>query len=113
MAARLRVALLVTGALPQTEPQKHIVAVAIHECMTNTVRHAHGDELQIRVVEGEERMIVTFTNNGEAPAGEVEEKGGLSSLRELTEKAGGTMTVCTGPSFAIRLELPKEVENAL
>ena len=113
MAARLRVALLVTGSLPQTEPQKHIVAVAIHECMTNTVRHAHGNELQIRVVEGEERMIVTFTNNGEAPAGEIEEKGGLASLRELTEKAGGTMTVLTEPSFAIRLELPKEVENAL
>ena len=65
------------------------------------------------MVEGEERMIVTFTNNGEAPAGEIEEKGGLASLRELTEKVGGTMTVCTGPSFAIRLELPKEVENAL
>jgi len=113
MAARLRVTLLVTGELPQTEPQKHVVAVAIHECMTNTVRHAHGNELRIRVSEDEERTVVTFANNGEAPAGEIEEKGGLASLRELTEKAGGTMTVLTEPSFAIRLELPKEVENAL
>ena len=40
--------------------------------------------------------------------GEITEKGGLRSLRELTEQAGGTMTVETQPAFAIRIRLPKE-----
>lgn len=101
IAGRMGLAISVTGALPQTEPQKHIVAVAIHECSTNTLRHAHGDALAIRVTEDAERYITEFSGNGEPAAGEVEEKGGLSSLRALTEKAGGTMEIRTQPSFLV------------
>ena len=46
-AAQLGVKVTVQGSLPQAEPQKHAAATAIHECFTNTLRHAHGDELRI------------------------------------------------------------------
>lgn len=112
-AKRLGVRVTVTGTLPQIEPQKHIVATAIHECFTNTLRHAHGDVLQVSITETENNIVAEFTGNGEQPTGKIREKGGLVSLRALTEQAGGHMTIRTTPSFTVTLELPKEVENAI
>lgn len=113
MAARLGVQITVTGKLPQTEPHKRILATAMHECLTNMLRHAGGDELRITITEENRKLMAVFANNGEQPDGEIREKGGLASLRALTEQGGGTMTIRSTPSFAILLELPKEVENAL
>ena len=108
MAERLGLTLLVTGELPQSELHKPIISSAIHECMTNTLRHAHGDELHIEVSEDDETLTAVFTNNGDAPEGEITEKGGLGSLRELIEQAGGRMTIQTKPAFTISIQLPKE-----
>lgn len=112
-AKRLGVRVTVTGTLPQIEPQKHIVATAIHECFTNTLRHAHGDVLQVSITETGNNIVAELTGNGEQPTGKIREKGGLVSLRALTEQAGGHMTIRTTPSFTVTLELPKEVENAI
>lgn len=113
MAARLGLTISVTGELPQTEPHKPIIATAIHECFTNTLRHAHGDELHIELSEDDEWVTAIFTNNGDQPGDEITEKGGLKSLRELTEQAGGSMTAKTQPAFTLTIRLPKEVEDAL
>lgn len=112
-AKRLGVSVTVTGELPQTMPHKHIIATAIHECFTNTIRHAHGDELRVTITQEDERIAAVFENNGEPPRGEIFEKGGLISLRALTEQSGGRMRVRTEPAFAIILDLPKEVDHAL
>ena len=108
MAKRLGLTIFVTGKLPQSETHKPIITTAIHECLTNTLRHAHGNELYVVITQDEDRIEATLTNNGIQPEGEITEKGGLRSLRELTEQAGGTMTVETQPAFAIRIRLPKE-----
>lgn len=108
MAARLGLKIIVTGELPQTEPHKPIIATAIHECFTNTLRHAHGDELHIELSEDDETIMAVFTNNGDPPKGRIIEKGGLKSLRELTEQAGGSMIIQTKPAFMISIQLPKE-----
>lgn len=113
MAARLGLAVSVTGELPQDEPHKSIIATAIHECMTNTIRHAHGDELHIEITEDGETMTAALTNNGDLPEGEITERGGLRSLRELTEQAGGRMTLKTQPAFTVTIKLPKEVEDGI
>ena len=116
-AETLGVHIRITGELPQTEPQKHVLATAIHECVTNTLRHAHGTEIAIDcsmvpAPEGE-RIRAVFTNNGQQPTEEIREKGGLRSLRTMTEDLGGTMRVRALPHFSITLELPKEVSHAL
>jgi hypothetical protein len=112
-AERLGVSVAVTGTLPQTEINKHILATAIHECFTNILRHARGDELRVKITETETHIAAELIGNGVPPGGEIVEKGGLVSLRALTERAGGTMTVRSVPIFSITLELPKEVENGL
>ncbi len=116
-AETLGVHIRLTGELPRTEPHKHVLAMAIHECITNTLRHAHGNELCIecRTIPspGGETIAAKFTNNGEQPAEEIREKGGLRSLRTMAEDLGGTMTVRSLPEFSITLELPKEVTHVL
>ena len=107
-ASRLGVTVFVNGTLPDCEPQRHILATAIHECFTNTLRHAHGNELYMNIEDDEDRLRVVLTNNGKKPAGEIEERGGLALLRDLTEREGGRMTILKNPSYAVVLELPKE-----
>lgn len=107
-ASRLGVTVFVTGMIPGCEPQRHILATAIHECFTNTLRHAHGNELYMNIEDDEDRLRVVLTNNGNKPAGEIEERGGLALLRDLTEREGGRMTILNDPSYAVVLELPKE-----
>ena len=107
-ASRLGVTVFVTGTIPDCEPQRHILATAIHECFTNTLRHAHGNELYMNIEDDGDRLRVVLTNNGKKPAGEIEERGGLALLRDLTEREGGRMTILNEPSYAVVLELPKE-----
>lgn len=107
-ASRLGVTVFVTGTIPDCEPQRHILATAIHECFTNTLRHAHGNELYMNIEDDEDQLRVVLTNNGKKPAGEIEERGGLALLRDLTEREGGIMTILKNPSYAVVLELPKE-----
>ncbi len=107
MASRLGLHISIAGELPQTEPHKHIMAAAIHECLTNTLRHAHGDELRVDLSLSEDTITAIFTNNGEQPEA-VSEKGGLKSLRELAEQAGGSMAIEVQPVFTVTIKLPKE-----
>lgn len=107
-AAELGVKVEINGKLPTTEPQKHIVATGIHICFTNTIRHAKGDRLFITSIEDERSYTIVYSNNGNQPAEEIQEKNGLQSLREIVEKAGGRMQITSLPSFKLTLILPKE-----
>jgi signal transduction histidine kinase len=64
--------------------------------------------LHIEISEDEETITAVFTNNGISPEGEITEKGGLKSLRELAEQAGGSMTIQVQPVFTVTIKLPKE-----
>ena len=112
-ARRLGLSIKAEGTLPGQDPQKHIVATALHESMTNTLRHAHGDVLTVTVTEDDDTYFVTITNNGEQPTAEITEKGGLVSLRELCERAGGRMTIRSVPELVLQLTLKKEVDDGL
>lgn len=112
-AEKLGVRILLSGELPATEPQKHVIATALHECITNTLRHARGDELRVSIEEKDGVIRAAFTSNGEQPAEKVQEKGGLSSLRILARNAGGDIALSASPVFSVILLLPKEVPHAL
>ena len=98
-AADVGVRVVLDGTLPEEEPQRSVLLVAIAECVTNTFRHAEGDELTIHC-SGKEAV---FTNNGKAPAGPIAETGGLASLRRLAEGSGARMTVESSPVFQLAL----------
>lgn len=87
-----------------------IFADAVFECVVNTARHADGTELYVKAVESKTDYSITLTNNGKPPEQEIKEGGGLSSLRTMTENAGGKMTTLSAPQFAVIITIPKEAQ---
>lgn len=106
-ANKLDIKLNLVGTLTEKEPQRHIIVTGIHECLTNTIRHAMGDELNVILEETETEFKAKFTNNGKAPKGEITERGGLLLLRTLVEQHDGTMEIDSAPQFMLRLVLKK------
>ncbi|MBQ6119650.1 MAG: ATP-binding protein [Clostridia bacterium] len=82
---------------------KDVIEVAIHECLTNTVKHAGGHLLEVTVRQEESAVTAELTNDGMPPKGPVVETGGLKNLRALVENRGGTMTVVSAPAFRLVL----------
>lgn len=98
----------ITGVIPQEEPFRPVLAAAVSECATNTVKHADGDRLSVDIRATEAAFTFTLRNNGEQPAEAVRESGGLLSLRSLAEKEGGTMQISVSPAFELTIRLPKK-----
>lgn len=106
-AKRVLVTIRLDGELPQKDPVKHLIAMAIHECITNTIRHAGGDEIRIRVEKAGKKMAaISFTNNGRKPKGQVVPGGGLLYLQEMAEKTGCGMELTWQPEFRLRFLIP-------
>lgn len=110
-AEKLDMKIKVIGELTETEPQRHVIVTGIHECLTNTIRHAGGDELTVTLEEDSNMLIARFKNNGKAPEDEIKERGGLALLKALTEENGGTMQILSKPEFELIIKLPKEEIN--
>lgn len=108
-AEKLDMKINVIGELTETQPQRHVIVTGIHECLTNTIRHAGGDELTVVLEEDANMLIARFTNNGKAPESEAKEKGGLALLKALVEESDGTMQILWDPKFELIIKLPKEV----
>lgn len=88
-----------------------IFATAVFECVTNTARHADGDELYAKMTEDEVAYKIILTNNGKQPEIEIKEGGGLSSLRTMTENAGGQMSVSSEGKFILTIIISKEAQT--
>ena len=110
-AESLNIAIELSGKLPDNIKVKEAVTAAIRECLTNTARHAGGDRLFVSIREDREKVTVEITNNGEPPSCEIQETGGLKTLRNTVERAGGTMAVESFPRFLLNLEFVKEVTD--
>lgn len=105
VASDVGVELVIEGSVPEDERLKNIIITAIHENLTNTIRHGHGDRLNVIINNSGVRTEVIFTNNGDAPKTDIEEHGGLGMLRKLVESSGGEMEVASAPVYSMRLML--------
>ena len=106
MADAIGVEVIIDGIVPGDDPYRSILAAAIMECATNTVKHADGNELKVEIKEKDRPMTFTLCGNGKSPQGEAVESGGLKSLRTLIEKEGGTMEIRSSSAFAVSIALP-------
>lgn len=95
------------GTLPENERERAVVIAAVHECLTNTVKHAKGNQLYLKLSASETALTAELTNNGSPPAGEIQETGGLRNLRRMVEAAGGTMITEANTRFLLRVVLPR------
>ncbi len=95
------VKILLSGVIPQDKDIRHVFVTAMHECLTNTIRHAGGDELYVRVGESS----INIKNNGSPPVKGIVESGGLASLRQLVENQGGEMNISSDMEFELEIVL--------
>ena len=110
-ASAVNVKITLNHPLPEEEKLRALLVAAIYECMTNTVKHADGDEVYVETQEKDAVLNIHLTNNGKPPSQIVKETGGLSNLRKIIETAGGIMKIESEPRFMLELELPKGEEN--
>ena len=111
MAETIGVEVTFTGVIPANEPFRGVLAAAIRECATNTVKHAEGDALTVRVEREEGWYRYTLESNGAPPSEPVRELGGLHSLRQLVESKGGDMRIESAPAFRLDLALPDRAQE--
>lgn len=105
-AQAVGVCVLISGPVPPAGSTARVITeAALHTCVTNTVRHAHGSQLFAEIRKSGTQWTIRCTNNGDAPEGPIREGGGLSTLRRQVEREGGTMTVESAPRFALILRV--------
>lgn len=105
-AAGMKVSLVLKGSIPENTLAESLIASAARECVTNCVNHAEGNCVTVEIREHMNIYTVTFTNNGEPPKQKIIEGGGLSTLRQSVEAAGGNMYLSHSPVFMLTLILP-------
>jgi hypothetical protein len=97
-----------------TRQEQKLLLAGARECLTNAYRHAQATELTIRIEhtgpgEGSPgQTVISYTNDGLAPAGPVREGGGLSSLRRIVESEGAEMVIEYCPAFCLRILVPEQ-----
>lgn len=75
----------------------------IQEGLTNVLRHAQADEVDITILQSPHQVRITVRDNGVERAADAPEGFGLRSLRTRAEELGGRLT--SGPSGAGGWEL--------
>lgn len=109
-AQDLGVRIVLDTALPGDASMRHLVLLAVRECVANCVRHAGGSNVFIKVSCGEKQTECEITNDGRAPRQPVVEGGGLSGLHRRIEWEGGIMELISAPRFVLRIVLPAKEE---
>ena len=95
-----------SGDLPEQEELRHVMILAMRECLTNSVRHAGATTIHITAEKKGDSVSVKITNDGRSPESEVVPKGGLHNLYRHIIDFGGTMEIQSKPSFALTVVLP-------
>ena len=112
-AKQLGVKVTLDGYIPPDTTAEQLITAAVRECVTNCIRHAKGDRVNVKITEKVGLLRVQITNNGEVPKDKITEGSGLSSLRRSVEASGGDMKISHRPAFALTLYLPRKEEDNL
>lgn len=80
---------------PEVEATAYFFAC---EAVTNAVKHARGDRIQVSLTAPAGHLRVQVSDNGRGLGPDVPPGGGLDGLRDRVESLGGTFTVTSSPS---------------
>ena len=105
-AGAIGITVNLSGDLPEQEELRHVMILAMRECLTNSVRHAGATTIHITAEKKGDSVSVKITNDGRSPETEVVPKGGLHNLYRHIIDFGGTMEIQSKPSFALTVVLP-------
>lgn len=107
-SAQVNVTYLAEDEIPP-EIARCIIAVA-KEALTNAVRHAQAQKVDVRFIEYPGLWQLRVTNDGTMPdqflSGESQGMG-LRSMRERVELLGGRLALSSGTEFVVRATIPR------
>ncbi|MBR1599926.1 MAG: ATP-binding protein [Lachnospiraceae bacterium] len=101
-AAAVGVSIIYDGDIPKE--LENLCATAIHECLTNTVKHADGSKLFVLFDGDKDCFTFEITNDGKVPDVEIKETGGLHNLRRVVENEALIMEIESLPRFVLRIK---------
>ena len=110
-AAAIGVQVTLHGEFPQDAAVRALLAQAVGECAANTAKHSDGDRLTVTAAPSPSSVTVSLTS-GSAAGEPVAERGGLRTLRQLIEAAGGSMRVSAAPAFCVTVTLPEAAHHS-
>lgn len=102
-AEEVGIELCLTNGMPEALTNNKVIINAIHECLTNTVKHANGTKLFINTKTDSGKTTVEITNDGTPPKGVISETGGLKNLRKLADSENVKMEIQSQPYFKLTL----------
>ena len=83
----------IVGDKPKERKTVLLFNAAIREALTNAVRHAHANRLNVETRYRENCFFVRISCNGQTDVTTVHERGGLSDLRRRLEQEGAELTM--------------------
>lgn len=105
-ARRIGIEIIFQGERFEKDSQEEkILLQAIHESLTNAVKHAQAKTLFVTLKKENLHDIIEIRNDGILPKKEILEGGGLSSLRKLVEENLGKMEIVSKDAFLLRIIL--------
>ena len=105
-ARRIGIEIVFQGKRFEKDSQEEkILLQAIHESLTNAVKHAQAKTLFVTLKKENLHDIIEIRNDGILPKKEILEGGGLSSLRKLVEENLGKMEIVSKDTFLLRIIL--------
>ena len=105
-ARRIGIEIIFQGKRFEKDSQEEkILLQAIHESLTNAVKHAQAKTIFVTLKKEKLHDIIEIRNDGILPKKEILEGGGLSSLRKLVEENLGKMEIVSKDAFLLRIIL--------
>ncbi len=97
------------GTLPDQYIYRELILAAAFESLKNAVHHAKADEVIVTIMETEHKITASIYNEDKTNPKQITEGGGLTTLREKVEKAGGMMEIICSKGVTLCITLHKEV----
>ena len=88
------------------EKQRELVFAAAQEAVTNAVKHAEAETMDIYFEENVEGIRAIFENDGSLPSEEVRFTGGLANLEIMARDMGAVVAVKTKEKFRLEIYFP-------
>ncbi len=106
-AKAIGVEVIAEGVLPDGVQDRRLLVDFVHEAMNNAIRHGRAKKIWITLKDDGPIFRCRITNDGLAPQGPIEEKGGLKNMRQRLAYYGGELSVNTDEGFQLDLSWTK------
>ena len=106
-AKAIGVEVIAEGELPDGVQDRRLLVDFVHEAMNNAIRHGRAKKIWITLKDDGPIFRCRITNDGLAPQGPIEEKGGLKNMRQRLAYYGGELSVNTDEGFQLDLSWTK------